>query len=155
MWCRSVSKLNQKATGWEGERVRQIIEILMVSCVVNQRKNRWILTSKWRQIQEKNNSKTFFFSSAFLDRFWEGFQRVLGRFCGRGIFASAACCLLLLSWSLSSKSILDYGKIFRSFSIILLAFSCFWCAFEVRNWFGTYTIAGARCVHLLFLAIAC
>ena len=94
-------------------------------------------------------------------RFWailgySGLFWVIGLFLAalRKIFAGAVCCLLLLSWSLSSKSVLAFaccclpGHVFasRSTELILNLNSCWLCCLLLLSF---------ACFGLLWLALAC
>ena len=120
--------------------------------------NSCIIENQWRHAKgmAKNHGENCHWSWG---GFWEGLGGTFehsGLFLAalRKIFAGAVCCLLLLSWSLSSKSVLAFaccclpGHVFasRSTELILNLNSCWLCCLLLLSF---------ACFGLLWLALAC
>ena len=76
--------MRPKLMDWEGERVPKNDEIWMLACIKKSMQNRWFWRPKFKKIVKNRAPKTMYFSHAFflsiLERFGEGFGKVLGRF---------------------------------------------------------------------------
>ena len=143
--------MRPKLMDWEGERVSKIDAIWMLACITKSLKNRWFWRPKSQKIVKKTIQKInyIFFACDFqsiLERFGEGFGRVLGKVWRVLVALGPLFCAFF--WCLYSECSLtgileatglDFGSIFKGLGRV---WGGFWVGFgRVLGGFGGSKIA--------------